>query len=142
MWFNPIVIRVLRSPLHFVLSKSTLVFTLKGRKSGRTITLPANYTVLEPGVLLSTSFRHRTWWRNLRGGAEVSVRLAGQEHVARSLAIEEPVEVAAGLEEILRRRPGWAKAYGVALDERGGPARADCERKAAELVLVRTTFAA
>ena len=47
MWFNPIVIGLLRSPLHGVMSASTALFTLRGRQSGRSITLPANYTVHE-----------------------------------------------------------------------------------------------
>jgi len=140
MWFNPIVIRVLRSPLHGVMSASTLLFTLRGRKSGRVLTIPANYTRLEPALLLSTSFRHRTWWRNLRGGAEVTARVAGVDHATTAVAIEDAAEVAAGLHAILSRRPGWAKAYGVALEADATPRRSDCERNAAKLVLVRTTL--
>ena len=140
MWFNPIVIRLLRSPLHGVMSASTALFTLRGRKSGRSITLPANYTVLEPGTLLSTSFRRRTWWRNLRGGADVTVRVGATDHAAHAVAVEDPAEIAAGLAELLAHRPRWAKAYGVALDASGVPVREDCERRAQEMVLVRTTL--
>jgi len=74
----------------------------------------------------------------LAGGADVTVRIAGTDHAAHALAIEDPAEVAAGLAQLLTRRPGWAKAYGVALEASGTPRRADCERKAQELVLVRT----
>ena len=138
MWFNPIVIGLLRSPLHGMISGSTLVFTLRGRKTGRSITLPANYTCLDDGTLLSTSFRHRTWWRNLRDGADVTVRVAGRERAAHAIAVEDPESVAAGLRTLLGKRPGWAKHYHVALDERGAPLKSDCERRARELVLIRT----
>jgi hypothetical protein len=54
MWYNRPMSWILRSPLHRVLSKSTLLITLSGRKSGKLYTLPVNY-VREGDILWITS---------------------------------------------------------------------------------------
>lgn len=78
MWYNPLLILMLRSPLHPLLSGNTLALTYTGRKSGRTYTTPVNY-VRDGDRLWATSYRTRTWWRNLRNGVPVSLRLQGRE---------------------------------------------------------------
>ncbi|MBG0816610.1 hypothetical protein [Planomonospora sp. ID82291] len=77
---NPFVRRLLRSPLHDLLSASVALVTVEGRRTGRRITVPANY-VARDGELLLVSHRDRMWWRNLSGpgGAPVRVRLRGRE---------------------------------------------------------------
>lgn len=40
---NPVVTWLLRSSLHGILSGSTLLITVTGRKSGRIYTIPVNY---------------------------------------------------------------------------------------------------
>lgn len=72
--YNPVVAWILRSPLHGVMSRSTMLLNYTGRKSGRTYTTPVNY-VRDGDGLLCVGAREHTWWRNLR-----SVRcLRGQE---------------------------------------------------------------
>jgi hypothetical protein len=43
MWYNPIMIWILKSPFHKMMSGSTLLVTITGRKAQRTITTPVNY---------------------------------------------------------------------------------------------------
>ena len=50
--FNPLMIWLLRSPLHKIASKNTL---------------------------LITSLRGRSWWKNLRRDAKISVHLQGKD---------------------------------------------------------------
>jgi hypothetical protein len=69
MWYNPLLTWLLRSPLHGLVSNNTLLTTVIGCKSGSNITLPVNYVDMGE-ELLTVSFRRRTWWRNLRGGAQ------------------------------------------------------------------------
>ena len=52
MWYNPITMWVLRSPLHRMLSDSTMIITYTGRKSGQTFSTPVNY--VRDGNLLWT----------------------------------------------------------------------------------------
>lgn len=71
--YNPIVIRLLRSPLHGLMSKSTMLLTYTGRKSGRIYTTPVNYGQ-DSSTLLTVASRNHSWWRNFRGGAGSSAR--------------------------------------------------------------------
>lgn len=42
---NPIVKGLLRSPLHGLMSKNTMLIEFKGRKSGRMFTTPVSYHI-------------------------------------------------------------------------------------------------
>jgi deazaflavin-dependent oxidoreductase (nitroreductase family) len=60
-----------------------MLVTVTGRKSGRGHTTPVNY-VREGNQLTVVSRRDRTWWRNVAGGAPVTVRLSGKEVAGRA----------------------------------------------------------
>jgi deazaflavin-dependent oxidoreductase (nitroreductase family) len=77
-WYNPFVSAILNSPLHGVLSGSTLLLTFTGRKSGREFTTPISYARDGRTLTLITN-RQREWWHNLEGGADVRLRLQGRE---------------------------------------------------------------
>jgi len=136
MWYNKIMISMLRSPLHGLLDKSTLLVTVKGRKSGKQITTPVNY-VREGEVLWVTSTRQRTWWRNLRGGAPLTLRLQGVDLPAAGQALESDAEVAAGLESFFKVAPQTARYYQVKLDASGKPSPQDIARVAQNRVVIR-----
>ncbi len=78
---------LLRSPFH-VFMDGMLLITVTGRKSGRPITTPVNY-VRDGDTLLITSIAERTWWRNVRGGAPVTLVLNGRSYRADANAIEQ-----------------------------------------------------
>jgi deazaflavin-dependent oxidoreductase (nitroreductase family) len=131
---------ILRSPLHGMLSRAFLVITLRGRKTGRTISTPVNYA-RDGEALWITSQRSRIWWRNLRGGAEVSVRLRGREIDARALVVEPPAEVADGLRRLFTITPGMAKMYGVGSAADGALNEASLSQLASRTVQIRLTLA-
>jgi hypothetical protein len=141
MWFDPITIWLLRSPLHGVMSKSTMLITCTGRKSGKSYTTPVNYWRMsdEGGeYLLTTSYRRRTWWRNLRGVAPVSLHLQGRDLPARAEAFEDPQVVTAEVSAFLSQNPRLARYYKVGLDEDGRPNAADLAKAAEPLVVIHT----
>jgi hypothetical protein len=75
---NLFVIVLLRSPAHRLLSSSLLLISFRGRRSGRRFTIPVMYA--ERGGMLTVFVTHperKPWWRNMRKGAEVEVRLRG-----------------------------------------------------------------
>jgi deazaflavin-dependent oxidoreductase (nitroreductase family) len=75
---NPLLRIVLSSPLHPLLSRSLALITVTGRKSGRAYTFPVGYTQEGDRVTIGVGWPERKlWWRNLRGGAPVRVRLRG-----------------------------------------------------------------
>jgi len=73
---NPLVRWLLRSPLHGLMSKETLLITFTGRKSGRSYTTPVSYVRDGDLVRLFTPF---PWWRNLVTHPDVTVVLDGAE---------------------------------------------------------------
>jgi deazaflavin-dependent oxidoreductase (nitroreductase family) len=87
MWYNPIIKALLYSPLHGFMSGSILLLTFTGRKSGQQYTIPVSY-MREEDTLTIFSQRKRTWWRNLQGGAPVTVRVRGKNLPATAEVIE------------------------------------------------------
>jgi len=137
MWFNPIMRWLLRSPLHFTVSKNTMLMTYKGRKSGKIYTVPMNYLDSE-GVLYTISSRERTWWRNLLGGAEVTLRLKDEDRKAWAEAIEDQAEVAKKLSLYFKTAPQIARYMKVRIDVDGSPNAEDIYHLSKEKVMVYT----
>ncbi len=119
--YNPIVSWLLRSPLHGLMSSSTMLITFSGRKSAKSYTTPVNY-VWDDHTLLVVSPKDRLWWRNLRGGARVTVRVRAQTFrgVGRAFEDEEALEEG-GFLTMLRRVGAYRKYWRVELDANGQP---------------------
>jgi deazaflavin-dependent oxidoreductase (nitroreductase family) len=144
MWFNPITSWIIRSPLHNLVSKKMMLVSYTGRKSGQRFSTPVNYIeVMESGqlVLYTTSYRERVWWRNLRGGAVVSVRLRGKDMPARAEVFEQQKQVAGELEVYLRQAPKLGRYIGVSIDAGGTPNADELTRAARKMVVIKTTLA-
>lgn len=90
---NPLIKALLRSPFHWLVSDALLLLTYTGRKSGRTYTTPVGYEERD-GTLYVTSQTDRVWWKNLRGGAEVEVRLRGERRGGEARVLEDNEAVA------------------------------------------------
>lgn len=131
---------LLRSPLHFFVSENMMILTYRGRKSGKTYSTPVSY-LQEGQTLTTTSSRERTWWRNLRGGAEASVRLRGKEVRGESRAIENEGEIAQWMTGVLQKVPRLARAYGIQVDPGGNPEPNSLQQAARRMVLVQTRLA-
>ncbi len=136
MWFNPLIVWLLKSPFHGMLSKSLLLVAVTGRKSGRTITTPTNY-LRDGNVLWVLSWRDRRWWRNLRGGAKLQVLLARKNLTATGNVIEAKDAVSGQLVEYYTKVPQYARYSGINLDADRKPSFSDCERAAEKMVIVR-----
>jgi hypothetical protein len=115
---------LLKSPLHGLVSGSTLLVTVTGRKTGKQITTPVNYIRLEDG-LCTLSSRDRTWWRNLRGDSGCVIWLRGKETPAKGEVFEDPTEVAAALRKYIQAAPFMAKYLQVRRDAASGILNAD-----------------
>jgi deazaflavin-dependent oxidoreductase (nitroreductase family) len=74
---NPFMKWLLASPLHGIVSSRYMLIGVTGRKSGTLYTIPVQYKQVEGKLYVVTSEGY-TWWRNLRGGAEVTLRVRGQ----------------------------------------------------------------
>ncbi len=99
---NLFVIGLLRSPLHHLASGSLLLLTYRARPSGRRFTIPVMYAEHDGTVTIFVGHPERKkWWRNLRGCAEVEVRLRGRRFLGHGAVVDE--RSAAGT--YLRRYP-------------------------------------
>lgn len=133
--FNAIVTAILRSPLHALIGPGAAVLTLRGRKSGRPISVPVS--VIQVGdALLIVSFKSRTWWRNLRGGASISLRWKGHDHTAMAHVIEDDPGVADALLARVRAAPALARFYQVTFDQTGAPDPLSAAHAASSRVVV------
>lgn len=132
---NQAIKSVLRSPVHGLVSKNLLLITFTGRKSGKTFTTPVSYSQHGDQVYI---FSHGTWWKNLRPGAPVTLRIQGRE--LQGLAepiVEDKRAIAAGLMEHLRAVPTDARWYGVTFDDHKNPRAEQVEQGAQSVVMLR-----
>lgn len=78
---NTVLIPLLRSPGHRLVSKTVMLITFTGRKTGQQYSFPVGYKREENTITIFTR-KDRKWWRNLQDGAEVSLRIRGKNLTA------------------------------------------------------------
>lgn len=138
---NPIVRLVLRSRVQGLLSRSVLLLTVM-RENGRERTIPVRYAQ-DDGVLviLVGLPEQKRWWRQLRKGAPVEVRLRGSMQLGSAVAlVGGGYDAEQALALYLRRYPNTPLPRGVGS---GGvaPSGAALARAAEWAVMVRITLA-
>jgi deazaflavin-dependent oxidoreductase (nitroreductase family) len=108
---------ILRSPLHGMLSNGMMLITITGRKSGKMYTAPVGYYE-EGGYLWVITSRERTWWKNLKGGANVNLLL--KRKLVNGIATTEldHKAVAARMFEYLKRVPQAAKPMKIRVENK------------------------
>ena len=82
---------LLRSPIHGLVSKNLMLITFRGRKSGKQYCTPVRYIRVDDTIQCFSSAQPR-WWRNLRGGADVTLRLQGKDQHYHATVIENDPE--------------------------------------------------
>ncbi len=130
---------VLKSPIHGFLSGNILLITFKGKKSGKVYATPVNYILDGDTVLITTD---SGWWKNLRGGAPVTVRIKGQDYSGVGEAVTDHDACAEAIRAMIKRFPNYGKWANVANDADGKPIAADIDRAVRDgRVLVRVQLA-
>ncbi len=134
-FFNQVAALLLRSPLHGPLSKSLMLLTFTGHKSGKSYRLPVGYTRQDDTIKL---FTDHNWWKNFRQPAPVTVRVQGKNLTGTAVALHEDKEVIAEeMRTFVQHLPGAARAYGVTFDAKGQPNSETLHQAAQRFVLVR-----
>lgn len=113
--WNPLVVAVLRSPFHWLLSYGLMLITLTGRRSGRAYTIPVGYQKDGDVItVLASEAPSKHWWRNFQTPSEVGVRLRGKDlSGTAALLAPDSSEFRTQSERTLRRLPFMAKVFGV-----------------------------
>jgi deazaflavin-dependent oxidoreductase (nitroreductase family) len=125
----------LRTPLYIFMG-DTMLITVTGCKTGKKYTTPVGF-YREKDILWILSSRDRTWWRNVRAGAEVEMRIRGKDMRGFAEAVLDEETVAAQVMEYVRQIPMASRALGVRLREEGEPHLEDAARLAKERMFVR-----
>ncbi len=136
-WANPLIKALLLSPLHRVLSKDLMLITFTGRKSHRKITIPVSYYQEGEAVTL---FTREVWWKNLRGSAEVTLRVRGRDLQGTAETFTDTEDVVEGVSAYIRKN-GLKNVWKirVALDAHHQPSRDELVAAAQGLVMVRVS---
>ena len=130
---NDFVTLMLRSPLHALLG-NTMLITVKGRKTGREISLPVNYH-REGDTLWIISTRTRQWWRNIAPGSPVRLHLNGRDIQGTAELVLDNGAVAAQVVAYVRRSPLSARTLGIGFED-GVPNVADIQRVAGQHLFI------
>ena len=124
----------LRTPLHVFLG-NTMLLTVTGCKTGRKYSTPVGF-YREADTLWVMTSRDRTWWRNVKNGADVSLLLKGKTLHAFADAELDPNAVEARLHDYIRRIPMAAKSLGIRMENKM-PNTQDVSRVAQDKLFVK-----
>ncbi len=95
---NPLMKALLSSPFHGRVSKSLMLLSFTGRKSGKRFTTPVGYLRQGSTILV---FSHSAWWKNLIGGAPVSMRIQGQTIPGLAKPVDDPLEIKSMVRDLI-----------------------------------------
>ena len=134
---NPVLSCVLKSPWHGLASKRLLALRHRGRKTGKSYTIPLAYVSYEGQTYCVT--RNTQWWQNAVSAPSVTIWLRGRQlDVVAERVPSTDAETRAVFEKFLAENPGTAQlVYRVRVDPAGKPDVADLEREIHHSNLVR-----
>jgi len=130
---NAVVLGLLRSPLHRVLSGRLLAITVIGRRTGRRYTVPVGYVEHDGALLIGTA---GVWYRNLAPGTVVEARRGGRAGWYAAEVIRDESRAADLYRVILRRNPIHGRYAHIGIAPDGGPDLSDLRRALANGVAV------
>ena len=114
-----------------------MLINFTGRKTQRVYTTPVRYLQSGDAVWAFTSAENK-WWRNLKGGATVSLRIQGKDGSYRAEAVvDAPDQVRNALGKFLSHFPQDAPYYDIGLGPDGRPAESDLEKASTRTIWVK-----
>ena len=115
--FNPLIRTVLRSRLHWLLSRWLVLLTWKSRKSGRQRTTPLSYVRDGSAVYLTTAER---WSADLIEVVPVRVRLDGRWYDGHAGVVSDRNESMKLFDRLFREHPWFRVLAGIPKAGSGG----------------------
>ncbi len=117
MWYNAIVKKILKSPIHWMMSKNTIILGYQGRKTGNVYETPINYTKID-GVLIGVTKPEKTWWKNFIQPQTVKVVFQGKIIPAEAVVLLEEDLTLIMFRKLLTIQPAYARYYKVRADSK------------------------
>ena len=113
---NDFVKFFLRTPLQ-VFMGNTMLITVTGCKTGRQYSTPVGF-YHEGDILWVISSRDRTWWRNVKNGADVTLLLNGKTVSAFANAELDEKNVETHLLRYIQQMPMLARSLGIRMENK------------------------
>lgn len=103
--FNPLMLRILPSPFHWLASSQIALVTFTGKKSGRVFTTPMAYHDFGDTIIIALAeTKGRNWWRNYIETAPMDMLIKGKwRHGSASVLTPESLEYKKWFEAVLGR---------------------------------------
>lgn len=131
---NDFVKFFLRTPLHVFLG-DTMLITVTGCRTGKKYSTPVGF-YRENGYLWVLTSRDRTWWRNVKNGADITLLFKGKTLEAFAEAELDEKAVETQLADYIRHIPMAARSMGIRM-ENNVPNAEDIRRVAKDRLFVR-----
>lgn len=114
---NWLISILLRSPFHGALSRSTMVISFRGAKTGKQFTFPVGYYDLQGNRLFVIPLHG--WWTNLRGNAPVTVWLKGRKYQGAADASRGDEQTVQELERLVEESANLIRLYKIPRNDQG-----------------------
>jgi deazaflavin-dependent oxidoreductase (nitroreductase family) len=116
--FNPVIVGILRSPLHFLLSGAIMLVTVTGRRTGRRYTIPVGYRHAGERIdVLVSRARRKNWWRNFETPSPVEIRVRGRALQGHARVVPQSApEFREAVARTLARMPALGSRLGIDYD--------------------------
>jgi ABC-type molybdate transport system ATPase subunit len=139
---NPLVVFILRSPLHFLASKNLIFITFQGRKSKKTFNIPVSYH-REGNDLIALTLKQNLWWKNLRMLNRTQITLLGKkEDVCLTIVDQDTQFIKEKMRELIIEKPIDAYFAKVKLDNNKLPVEEDLEEASQKHIVLKFTLKA
>jgi deazaflavin-dependent oxidoreductase (nitroreductase family) len=131
---NDFVKIFLRTPLR-VFMGDTMLITVTGLKTGKKYTTPVGF-YRENGHLWVLTSRNRTWWRNVKNGAQVSLLWKGKPIQAFAQAEMDEETVKTRMVDYIQHMPMAARSLQIRIEDKI-PNAEDIKRVAKDRLFVK-----
>lgn len=134
---NPIMNRLLRSPLHSIVSDRIMAIEYTGRKSGKAYSIPSS-RFDDNGLIYC--FTEGNWWRNFNEECDVQLILRRKTVTASAKSLRDhPDEFIRIFGRMLNQFPSDARYHGIKLDPYKKPVTGELERISKDCVMIKFT---
>ena len=139
---NPLVVLILRSPLHFLASKNLIFITFKGRKSKKTFNIPVSYH-REGNELIALTLKQNLWWKNLKMLNTTQITLLGKKvDVGLTIVDKDTHFIKEKMRELIIEKPIDAYFAKVKLDKNKLPIEEDLIKASQKHIVLKFTLIA
>lgn len=134
---NPVINTVLRSPLHFLISRRLMTVEYEGIKSKKKFLVPVSYFTFNNDIYCFTDGK---WWHNFKVSRNAALLFKGERKHVSTLAIRHDRESFFNvLSSLIERFPSDARYYGVELGYDNIPLNGELDKAFSRNVMIKFT---